>query len=97
MSKICKTSDDYLYLANLSIATQEKLYSKLKMIDRNEYSWLKENVINMCFERLEQTVGPECSIGRWTPERLLMRYNDDLDHFYIDEIIKNEIKIIVLS
>uniref|UniRef100_A0A6C0HJV7 Uncharacterized protein n=1 Tax=viral metagenome TaxID=1070528 RepID=A0A6C0HJV7_9ZZZZ len=91
MPKICKTSDDYLYLANLSIATQEKLYSKLKMIDRNEYSWLKENVINMCFERLEQTVGPEC-IGRWTPERLLIRYNDDLDHFYIDEIIKNEMK-----
>lgn len=91
MPRICNSSDDYLYLANLSIATQERLYSKLKMIDRTEYSWLKESVKKMCFERLDNTVGPECT-GRWIPERTIMRYCDDLDHFYIDEMIKAEME-----
>ena len=92
MPRICKSSDDYLYLANLSIATHERLYSKLKMIDRDEYTWLQEDVKQKSFERLEKTVGPECMTGRWIPERVLIRYCDDMDHFYIDEIIKAEMK-----
>ena len=34
----CETPGDYLFLANVYVAIQEKLYSKLKQIGRDEYT-----------------------------------------------------------
>ena len=93
MPSTCETTADYLYLANLSIATHERLYSKLKMIGKDEYTWLSDQVIQSCFHRMEQVVGPECRNDRkWTPERTIIRYSDDMDHHYIDQLVRKEME-----
>jgi hypothetical protein len=43
-----ETVNDYLYLANIYVATQEKLYFKLKQIERSEYDWLKPEILSRC-------------------------------------------------
>jgi hypothetical protein len=55
-----ETSADYLFLANISIAFQEKLYFKIKQID--DYNWLKDSVLEECKSRLTSV------IGEFTPE-----------------------------
>jgi hypothetical protein len=36
---------------------QQKLYFKLSQIGRDEYGWLKPNIIEMCMERMDTVVG----------------------------------------
>jgi len=52
--------EDYLYLANIYVATQEKLYFKLKQIGRDEYGWLSAQHFENCRARLHQIIGAEC-------------------------------------
>jgi hypothetical protein len=51
----------YLYLANIYVATQEKLYFKLKQIGQNEYGWLNNSHFENCRVRLESVINGECS------------------------------------
>jgi hypothetical protein len=56
---LCQTPSDYLYLANIYIAVQEKLYFKLKQIDRSEYQWLTQEAVDICIQRMNTIVGCE--------------------------------------
>jgi hypothetical protein len=47
---------DYLYLANVYSAVQEKLYSKLRQIDRAEYSWITPEMMSRCTARLQEYI-----------------------------------------
>ena len=53
------TPADYLYVANLYVATREKLYYKLKQIERDDYVWLTPEIVQQCFDRLDETIGVE--------------------------------------
>ena len=81
------TISDYLYLANISIAVQETLYFKLKQIDREEYNWLKEEVIEECKSRLDNIIRPECSQEPPKIEETIIRSIDDDAHVNIDAIL----------
>ena len=81
------TVSDYLYLANISIAVQETLYFKLKQIDREEYNWLKEGVIEECKSRLDNIIRPECSQESPKVEETIIRSIDDDAHVNIDAIL----------
>ena len=56
---LSQTPSDYLYLANIYIAVQEKLYFKLKQIDRSEYQWLTQEAVDICKLRMDSIVGCE--------------------------------------
>lgn len=60
LPKICKTIPDYLYVSNVFVAVREKLYFKINQISPNEYTWLSEEVINECFERIHNILYCEC-------------------------------------
>jgi hypothetical protein len=49
----------YLYLANMYVAVQEKLYFKLQQILPSEYNWLTEEVVAICKQRLDLVIGKE--------------------------------------
>lgn len=49
----------YLYLANMYLAVQEKLYFKLQQILPSEYNWLTEEVVAICKQRLDLVIGRE--------------------------------------
>jgi hypothetical protein len=55
--EVCETTNDYLFLANVYIAIQERLYSKLKQIGgRSAYNWISESVIEKCKARLNTVI-----------------------------------------
>lgn len=56
------TPEEYLYLANLYVAVNEKLYFSLNQIGKNDYGWLTPDIIRECMERFDETLGPECSL-----------------------------------
>ena len=53
----CITPQMYLYMANVYMAINEKIYSKLKQIDLDEYDWLDETTICECIDRMNIVVG----------------------------------------
>jgi hypothetical protein len=91
MPKTCEKISDYLYLANISTAVQEKFYSKLNQIDPEEYDWLSETAISLCFERMNIVLGEECTNGKWTPEKNIIYDSADEDHFEIDQCLKQHL------
>jgi hypothetical protein len=57
----CENVSDYLFLANVFVAVQERLYFKLKQIHRDEYVWLSEEMVNKCLDRFNKTILSENS------------------------------------
>jgi hypothetical protein len=53
----CRGPSDYLYLSNLYVAAKEKLLFKMKQIERCDYSWLTDEIINECLDRLDTVIG----------------------------------------
>lgn len=85
MPVTCMNCSDYLYMSNLLIATQDKLYSKLTQIKREEYNWLSDGVVRECFNRLERVIDDECiNVDDWDAEKVIIQSNSDIDHHYID-------------
>ena len=85
---ICEEIGDYLYMANLYIAVQEKLYFKLQQIDT--YDWLSDDILGKCKTRLLDILGKECDNGDKKPliEETMIHYMDDEDHAQIDETLE---------
>jgi len=81
------TISDYLYLANISIAVQETLYFKLKQINKEEYNWLTEDIIEECKSRLDNIIQKECSQESPKIEETIIRSIDDEAHVNIDAIL----------
>lgn len=81
----CETVSDYLYLANVATAVQEKLYSKLKQIGSDEYTWLQEDSIQKCKTRMQDNLGHECSEEALPNiEMLLVHHSQEVEHAAID-------------
>lgn len=79
----CETISDYLYLANLSLAVQEKLYSKITQIQRDEYTWLSDETVQQCNHRFQSVLGDDCK-GYWEAEKTIIQSSMDEDHCNID-------------
>lgn len=76
----CKTVSDYLYMSNVYVAIQEKLYFKLKQIARNEYNWISDGIIDKCKERFDDYLGYEFQDDvQSNPEieKQIIHYNND--------------------
>jgi hypothetical protein len=82
-----ETIDDYLYVANISVAVQETLYFKVKQIHRDEYNWLTKGMINSCTERLENVIGKECKDTMPRIEETIIHQSDNKAHIKIDEFL----------
>lgn len=74
---ICHNIGDYLYMANVLEAAQEKLYFKLKQIRRDEYTWLTPGVLAQCKRRMLQVLQKEIEMGEPKMEHVIISYDDD--------------------
>jgi hypothetical protein len=63
LDPICNSVEEYLYMANVHQATEEKLYFKLKQIERDEYDWLSPEVLKKCKKRLLDVLESEITSG----------------------------------
>jgi hypothetical protein len=93
MPETCESCLDYLYMSNLSIATQDKLYSKLTQIDKDEYNWLSDTILEQCFERMSNVIQDECeSNDDWSAEKVIIQKSSEIDHHYIDKEIQEALE-----
>jgi hypothetical protein len=83
---------DHLYLANLYAAWNEKLYYRLRQIGRDEYTWLSENIIELCVARLGRVLGSggtnNCPIC--DAERTIIHAGMELETARIQESLEAE-------
>ena len=80
----CSSAADYLYMANLYVAVQEKLYFKMTQISKDEYDWLPEDVVESCIRRLEKVVACEPVLAH---EHVLIHHKMEEEHAQIDSIL----------
>lgn len=88
MPEKCSKISDYLYAANVYVSSQEKLYFKLKQIDREEYNWLKRETMIQCLKRLDSYVMSECKSKIPIFEKVLIDYSMDEEHVVLNEYLK---------
>jgi hypothetical protein len=85
LPKICTTIEDYLYMANIYVSIQERLYFKLKQIRREEYGWLTEEMMNQCYTLLNKVIGVEIeNEDDVFTEELIVRPSMENEHLLID-------------
>ena len=79
--------NDYLYLSNIYISIQERLYFKLKQINSDEYNWIDNELLNQCIERLEKMIVEN---NEYIPsfEKTLIHNSNESLHENIDHILK---------
>ena len=92
MSPTSKEPSDYLYMANMYISINERLYYNLKQIDQDEYTWLTPEILEMCKDRLDAIIGPDCIDEMGIPrqpvfEKTIIHYTMDDEHILIDKAI----------
>jgi len=91
LSPFCRTPAEYLYMSNVYIAFQEKLYFKLKQINSDEYEWLSEEIITQTNERMDRVIcDSDDEIERF--EDTFIHYSQDDKHAVIDEILRPHIQ-----
>jgi hypothetical protein len=56
----CTTIYHYLHLSNMYVSVREKLYFKLNQIQKDEYNWLSNEMISICFDRMNSILSKEC-------------------------------------
>jgi hypothetical protein len=79
---------DYLYVANVLTAVQEKLYFKVKQINKTDYNWLDPKKISKCLKRFKEVVGKDCENFLPRIEETIIHYNNDDLHEKIDHFLK---------
>ena len=83
----CESIKDYLLLANVYTAIQERLYFKLKQIV--EYNWISDQVISDCLERLDSIIGIELKGENplVLPEHVIIHHSMEELHAKIDQVL----------
>ena len=70
------------------VAIQEKLYSKLKQIGRDEYNWITSELKQKCMDRLNEHLGHEFKKDSGViVEKQLIHYSNDKEHEILDKIL----------
>ena len=83
-----ETINDYLYVANVSVAVQETLYFKLKQIEPDEYNWLTDDMVMACKTRLRDVIGPDCENTMPSVEDTIIHESSEEQHEKIDEYLR---------
>jgi hypothetical protein len=76
LNPICENISDYLYMANVFEAAQEKLYFKLKQIGPGEYTWLTPKVLLECKKRMMHVLEKEIMDEEPHMEKYIVTYDD---------------------
>jgi hypothetical protein len=88
LDPVCITPADYLWTANVYFAMKEKLYFKLKQINKSECNWLLFETIEKCKSLLDKYIIPETNnILDLKQEETIIHCSSDEDHVNIDTVL----------
>ena len=85
LPKTCTSPSEYLYMSNVYLTCQDKLYYKLKQIPRDAYEWLTDAMVDACCATLDDVIGQTESIEQY--EHTLIHTKDEDMHTSIDRIL----------
>ena len=88
----CESVEDYLYMANVYEAAQEKLYFKLKQIERNEYTWLSNGVLSECKKRMMDVLHKEIRREKPLMEHVIVTYDDEYANERLNSQLGSQMK-----
>jgi hypothetical protein len=88
ISPLSKEPDNYLRMANMYQSVQERLYYKLKQIELDEYTWLTPESIDLCKQRLDSVIGPDC-LGSPEFEKTIIHNMMEFEHAHIDQALSD--------
>jgi len=97
MPSNCTTLSEYLYLTNLYCAIKDKLCYKIKQIERDQYTWLTEPIVQKFFDRMNLILCDECfddetgELNAKSELTMLRGMTDDLLHARIDRELAQHI------
>ena len=89
---ICENIGDYLFMANVFEAAQEKLYFKLKQISRDEYTWLTPALLSECKRRMLSVLKKEIHKGPPKMEFPIITYDDDAANAKLNRCLSPHMK-----
>jgi len=83
----CESVADYLFMANIYQASQERLYFKLNQIKKEEYTWLSQKILAQCKQRFIDTFQEEIENEKPEMEYQLVHYVDEDANIEIDRVL----------
>ena len=87
LDPICESVADYLYMANIYQASQERLYFKLNQIKKEEYTWLSSQLLAQCKQRFIETFQEEIENEKPEMEYQLVHYADEDANIEFDRML----------
>ena len=81
------TPSDYLFLANVYTAFNERLYFKLRQIAPSDYKWITPAMMDKCKSRLNQQVGKECADSKPLIEKVIIHQSQEMEHERLDALL----------
>jgi hypothetical protein len=81
------TPGDYLFLSNVYIAFNEKLYFKLRQIAPTDYNWISDATMEKCKNRLNRQVGVECEESKPLVEKVIIHQSQEMEHEKVDAVL----------
>ncbi len=82
----CDKIDDFLFLANIYSAIQDKLYFRLNQI--SEYNWIDQNILQKSLNRLENILKVEEEEDLLFEHEFINKSQEETQTKYIDPILK---------
>ena len=89
LNPVCENISDYLHMANVLEATNEKLYFKLKQISKDEYTWLTPKILSECKRRMLDVLKKEIEEGEPEIEKWIISYIDADANAKINQLLAN--------
>ena len=83
----CTCPADYLYMSNVYLTCQDKLYYKLKQIPRDAYTWLTDDVVEACCATLDTVIGNDRETIESYEHTLIHQKDEDM-HASMDRILR---------
>jgi hypothetical protein len=85
LPRIFSGIQDYLYASNISLSLDELLYFKLHQIHRDEYTWITQDIIQLCMKRIHDTI-PINNLSCPLMEKVII--HEETDYSIIDSFFR---------
>jgi hypothetical protein len=84
----CECIADYLYMANIYYAIQEKIYFKLRQIGHDEYNWLSQDILGKCKDRIACVLEEECLYDKPEIEKTIICDKDEYERMVLNQVLQ---------
>jgi AAA domain len=86
LTTYCESVAEYLYMSNVFISFQERLYFKLRQIDMSEYTWISDELMERVKLAMDSVIGDTSDLKQ---EETIIDYSMETEHVAIDRSLES--------